>query len=138
MRALALGLWAGAIGFLAGAIALHLFQEPHQSRTFATLALFAGAIAWFADQMRKRTVIALFADRDGLIAVTLGLFRPKEHRLPFLSLDLEPQAGMRGSSGVALRPPGAMVPFLIDTTHAPLDLDALASVSPGKGKKKRP
>jgi hypothetical protein len=31
-----------------------------------------------------------------------------------------------------------MVPFLIDTTHAPLDLDALASVSPGKGKKKRP
>lgn len=136
MRAMAFGLWAGAIGFLSGAIGLHLYGEPHQSRTFATLALFAGVVAFFADQMRKRTVIALMADKDGLIAYTLGLFRPTEHRLPFLSLELEQHQGMRGASAVALRPPGAMVPFLIDTTHAPLDLAALASVSPGKGKKK--
>jgi hypothetical protein len=135
---MALGLWAGAIGFLSGAIGLHLYEEPQQSRTFATLALFAGVVAFFADQMRRRTVIALFADKDGLIAYTLGLFRPTEHRLPFLSLELEQHQGMRGTTAVALRPPGAMVPFLIDTTHAPLDLAALASVSPGKGKKKRP
>jgi hypothetical protein len=122
---MALGLWAGAIGFLSGAIGLHLYGEPQQSR-------------FFADQMRRRTVIALFADKDGLIAYTLGLFRPTEHRLPFLSLELEQHQGMRGTTAVALRPPGAMVPFLIDTTHAPLDLAALASVSPGKGKKKRP
>ncbi|MDW8399023.1 MAG: hypothetical protein RMK90_10705 [Acetobacteraceae bacterium] len=138
MRALALGLWAGAIGFLSGAIGLHLYGEAAQSRTFATLALFAGVVAFFADQMRKRTVIALMADRDGLIAYTLGLFRPREHRLPFLALELEEHRGMRGATAVALRPPGAMVPFLIDTTHAPLDLAALASVAPGKGKKKAP
>jgi hypothetical protein len=134
---MALGLWAGAIGFLSGAIGLHLYGEPHQSRTFATLALFSGVVAFFADQMRKRTVIALFADKDGLIAVTLGLFRPTEHRMPFLSLELEQHTGMRGASGVALRPPGAMVPFLIDTTHAPIDLDALARVAPARGRKPR-
>jgi hypothetical protein len=135
---MALGLWAGAIGFMSGAIGLHLTDEPQQSRTFATLALFAGVAAFFADQMRRRTVIALFADKDGLIAITLGLFRPTEHRLPFLSLDLEQHQGMRGTTAVALRPPGAMVPFLIDTTHAPLDLAALARVAPGKAKKKQP
>jgi hypothetical protein len=132
---MALGLWAGAIGFLVGAIGLHLYNEPQQSRTFATLALIAGVVAFLADQIRKRTVIALLADKDGLIAYTLGLFRPTEHRLPFLSLELEQHRGMRGATAVALRPPGAMVPFLIDTTHAPLDLAALARVSPGKGKK---
>lgn len=133
---MALGLWAGAIGFLSGAIGLHFYGEPANSRTFATLALFAGVVAYAADQMRKRTVIALMADKDGLIAHTLGLLRPREHRLPFSALELEQHMGMRGASGVALRPPGAMLPFLIDTTHAPLDLEALARVSPGKGKKK--
>lgn len=135
---MALGLWAGTIGFLSGAIGLHFYGEAANSRTFATLALFAGVVAWAADQMRKRIVVALMADREGLIAYTLGLFRPKEHRLPFSALELEQHHGMRGASGVALRPPGAMMPFLVDTTNAALDLTALASVFPGKEKKKAP
>lgn len=135
---MALGLWAGAIGFLSGAIGLHVYGETAQSRTFATLALFAGIVAWAADQMRKRTVIALLADREGLIAYTLGLFRAKEHRLPFSALEIEQHRGLRGTTAVALRPPGAMMPFLIDTTNAPLDRAALERLSAGKRRRNSP
>ncbi|MBU8545196.1 MULTISPECIES: hypothetical protein [Roseomonadaceae] len=131
VRGLQYGAWLAALAALAfalGALALpHIWPEG-DALALAILAPILAAIALGLELYRSLYVTAIDAMAEGIRVETLAFWGRRPHLLPWISVTGQARAFVaRGtvSTAITLRPPGARLPFLIDTTADAFDPAAL-------------